>query len=88
MGGVVAMNYSVLVETAKRFTKEFYGALARGGSASSAMDIARRDLFRDTKRLTFRRPNQEEEILVHLQDWFLPALYQQAEKLIPFATSP
>jgi len=87
VGGVVAMNYSVLVETAKRFTKEFYGALARGGSASSAMDIARRDLFRDTKRLTFRRPNQEEETLVHLQDWFLPALYQQAEELVPFASS-
>ena len=41
VGGVVAMNYSVLVETAKRFTKEFYGALARGQSTNAAMDTAR-----------------------------------------------
>jgi len=85
VGGVVAMNYSVLVETAKRFTSEFYGALARGGSASAAMDSARRRLFADTKRFTFTRPHQEEAEILHLQDWFLPALYQQADELIPFA---
>lgn len=84
VGGVVAMNYSVLVETAKRFTREFYGALARGGSVGAALDSARRDLFRDTKRLTLRRPNEEEPLIIHLQDWFLPALYQQAEELRPF----
>jgi tetratricopeptide (TPR) repeat protein len=86
VGGVVAMNYSVLVETAKRFTREFYGALARGQSANAAMDTARRDLFRDTKKFTIQRPHSEAEIIIHLQDWFLPALYQQAEELIPFAT--
>ncbi|MFZ5910330.1 MAG: CHAT domain-containing protein, partial [Chloroflexota bacterium] len=85
VGGVVAMNYSVLVETAKRFTAEFYGALARGLTASAAMDSARRDLFADTKRFTFTRPGQEEAEILHLQDWFLPALYQQAEELTPFA---
>jgi tetratricopeptide (TPR) repeat protein len=85
VGGVVAMNYSVLVETAKHFTCEFYGALARGQSANAAMDSARRDLFRDTKKFTIQRPHSEEEIIIHLQDWFLPALYQQAEELIPFA---
>jgi hypothetical protein len=84
VGGVVAMNYSVLVETAKRFTREFYGALARGRSASAAVDIARRDLFRDTKRLTLRRPHEEEALIIHLQDWFLPALYQQALEQPPF----
>lgn len=85
VGGVVAMNYSVLVETAKRFTCEFYGALARGQSVNAAIDSARRDLFRDTKRLTLRRPHEEDALIVHLQDWFLPALYQQADELIPFA---
>lgn len=85
VGGVVAMNYSVLVETAKRFTREFYGALARGQSANAAMDTARRNLFADTKRLTLRRPHEEDALIVHLQDWFLPALYQQAEELTPFA---
>jgi hypothetical protein len=84
VGGVVAMNYSVLVETAKRFTKEFYGALARGDSANAAMDTARRNLFADTKRLTLPHPQEERAIIVHLQDWFLPALYQQAESLSPF----
>jgi tetratricopeptide (TPR) repeat protein len=88
VGGVVAMNYSVLVETAKRLTREFYGALARGKSVSAAMDAARRDLFRDTKRLTLRRPHQDAELIIHLQDWFLPALYQQADELIPFSPSP
>ena len=89
VGGVVAMNYSVLVETARRFTRAFYGALARGRSVSAAMDEARRDLLRDTKRLTLRRPHAEEPLIVHLQDWFLPALYQQADELVPFrASSP
>jgi tetratricopeptide (TPR) repeat protein len=84
VGGVVAMNYSVLVETAKRFTAEFYGALARGASAGSAMDATRRGLFRDSKRLTRHRPAVEQATILHLQDWFLPALYQQAEELVPF----
>jgi tetratricopeptide (TPR) repeat protein len=84
VGAVVAMNYSVLVETAKRFTKEFYGALARGQSVNVAMDTARRNLFSDPKRFTFTRPNQEEAEILRLQDWFLPALYQQAETLTPF----
>jgi len=84
VGAVVAMNYSVLVETAKRFTSEFYGSLARGLSANATMDSARRSLFSDTKRFTFTRPHQEEAENLHLQDWFLPALYQQAETLTPF----
>ncbi|RJP47155.1 MAG: CHAT domain-containing protein [Anaerolineaceae bacterium] len=84
VGSVVAMNYSVLVETAKRFTREFYGALARGLSSSAAMDSARRNLFTETQRLTFNRPNQEMAEILHLQDWFLPALYQREEDLIPF----
>ena len=84
VGGVVAMNYSVLVETARQSTKEFYGSLAQGQSANVAMDSARRDLFRDRKRITYVRPNQEEAVIVHLQDWFLPALYQQVETLTPF----
>ncbi|MEW5938013.1 MAG: tetratricopeptide repeat protein, partial [Chloroflexota bacterium] len=84
VGGVVAMNYSVLVETAKRFTREFYGALARGLSSSAAMDAARRSLFAETGRLSFTRPGQEMAEVLHLQDWFLPALYQREEDLIPF----
>ena len=86
IGGVVAMNYSVLVETSKRLTRHFYGALAQGGSAAAALDLARFELLSDTKRLKLYRPDKGEEI-IHLQDWFLPALYQQTQELIPFQSA-
>ncbi|MBK9050773.1 MAG: CHAT domain-containing protein [Chloroflexi bacterium] len=91
VGGVVAMNYSVLVETARRFTTHFYGELARGHSAATALDAARRRLFADTRRLTVRVGELgNKEKTLHLQDWFLPALYQQEREIRPFpvAVSP
>jgi tetratricopeptide (TPR) repeat protein len=87
IGGVVAMNYSVLVEAAKRLAGSFYGGLAEGHSVGAALDEARYDLLADTKRHTRYHPERGEET-IHLQDWFLPALYQQAEDLTPFPTSP
>lgn len=89
VGGVVAMNYSVLVETARRFTTHFYGELARGHSAATALDAARRRLFADTRRLTIwvgELGNKEKTL--HLQDWFLPALYQQEREIRPFGPHP
>jgi hypothetical protein len=85
VGGVVAMNHSVLVVTAQRLTAAFYGELARGRSAARALDEARRQLFRDTRRITRLRPHQEDPEIIHLQDWFLPALYQQEAELCPFS---
>jgi tetratricopeptide (TPR) repeat protein len=87
IGGVVAMNYSVLVEAAKRLAGSFYGGLAQGHSVGAALDEARYDLLADTKRHTRYHPERGEET-IHLQDWFLPALYQQAEDLTPFPASP
>jgi len=72
VGGVVAMNYSVLVETSKRLTGYFYEALARGECVGAAIDLSRRKLLADTKRLKLYRQNDREEI-IRLQDWFLPA---------------
>ena len=83
VGGVVAMNYSVLVETAKRLAGSFYGKLAAGESVGAALDSARFDLLADTRRLKRYHPEHGEET-IHLQDWFLPALYQQAAGLTPF----
>lgn len=89
VGGVVAMNYSVLVETARRFTAHFYGELARGHSAATALDAARRRLFADMRRLTVRVGElRNKEKTLHLQDWFLPALYQQAAEIRPFSPHP
>ena len=74
VGGVVAMNYSVLVETAKRFTAEFYGALARGLSASAAMDIRPAQPVRRHQTLHLHPSARGGGEILHLQDWFLPAL--------------
>jgi len=82
VGGVVAMNYSVLVETSKRITKHFYKAMADGQSVSVALDVARLELLMDTKRLTLHRG--EDTQTISLQDWFVPVLYQQAIELVPF----
>ena len=84
VSGVVAMNYSVLVPTAALLTQHFYTALARGEAAGVALDEARYELLADTSRFTFHRPGQPEAEVFHLKDWFLPALYQQAEELRPF----
>ncbi len=87
VGAIVAMNYSVLVETAKRLTGHFYRGLAQGQSVSAALDDARLQLLADSKRLTLHRPDRGEEIL-HLQDWFVPALYSQEAELRPFGAEP
>lgn len=86
MGGVVAMNYSVLVETAKRLTGAFYAQIARGQTVAAALDEARRALLADDKR-TIRLSAHRDPEVIQLQDWFLPALYQQAEELRPLQPS-
>ena len=83
VGGVVAMNYSVLVPTARALTGSFYRGLAAGESVAASLDAARLALLADTKRFTLHRPGDVEET-IHLQDWFVPALYQQEAELRPF----
>ncbi len=85
VGSVVAMQYSVLVETSKRFMAAFYRALAAGQTIGLAMDEGRYDLLSDTLRATLYRPDGSERKF-HLRDWFLPALYQQQADPAPFQT--
>lgn len=69
---VVAMSHSVLVETAKRFVKAFYGELAKGQRVGQAMLAGQRALHSD--------PNRGERYgigALTLADWFVPVLYQE-----------
>lgn len=88
VGSVLAMNYSVLVETTRRLTAVFYRELARGRSIGQALDKARLDLLADTGRHRLYRPASGREETIHLHDWFLPSLYQQQEDPAPFAGAP
>ena len=86
IGSVLAMNYSVYVEATRILTSAFYGALAGGATIGQAVDAARLEMLMDTERLTLYREGKEE--IIHLRDWFLPALYQQAGDPVAFALSP
>ncbi len=83
VGSVIAMNYSVLVPTTRKFLAAFYRALADAQTISAATEAARRALLADNRRLKIYRNGKEE--IVTLQDWFLPALYQQASDPALFA---
>ncbi len=84
VGSVVAMQYSVLVPTSKQFFAAFYQALAQGGTVGQAMDEGRYDLLAETFRFMLHRPDGSDKPF-HLQDWFLPALYQWRDDPAPFA---
>ncbi|NOZ27623.1 MAG: tetratricopeptide repeat protein [Chloroflexi bacterium] len=88
VGSVLAMNYSVLVETTRRLTDVFYRELARGRTIGQALDRARFDLLADTERHRIYRPASDREDIIHLHDWFLPVLYQQQADPAPFAAAP
>lgn len=72
---VLAMTHSVLAVTTERLFGEFYGRLGRNESIGEALDNARRSLYLHPERGE-RHRGQEERIVLRLQDWFLPALYQ------------
>jgi tetratricopeptide (TPR) repeat protein len=74
VGAVLAMTHSVLVETTRRLFGAFYSNLAQGMSIAAALDRARLDLRQHSWRGDRRWGT--ESFALHLQDWFLPALYQ------------
>jgi tetratricopeptide (TPR) repeat protein len=76
---VLAMSYSVLVDTARALFGAFYQHLAEGKGIGEALDDARRCLYRDPKRGI--RQRGEQHIDWNLQDWFLPALYQAGQDM-------
>lgn len=73
VASVVAMSHSVLVETAKRFVEKFYPELMKGRSVGEAMLAGQRALFHDKLR------GQTFEGDLHLEDWFVPVLFQEEQ---------
>lgn len=73
VGSVVAMSHTVLVETAKRFVEPFYRALAAGQRVGDAMLAAQAALYGDPYRFKIMGAGA-----LHLQDWFVPVLFQEA----------
>ncbi|MFZ4664550.1 MAG: tetratricopeptide repeat protein, partial [Caldilineaceae bacterium] len=73
VGSVVAMSHTVLVETAKRFVEPFYRALAAGQRVGDAMLAAQAALYGDPYRGKIMGAGA-----LHLQDWFVPVLFQEA----------
>ncbi len=87
VGSVLAMNYSVLVVAARLFVGEFYAALADGLSVGRAVDEGRYALMADKERHTLTRRDDAGRLIeetIKLSDWFLPALYQQAQDPVVF----
>jgi hypothetical protein len=74
VASVVAMSHSVLVETAHRFVKAFYSELARGTRVGTAMLAGQQALYGDTYRGQIMGAGE-----LHLQDWFVPVLYQEEQ---------
>lgn len=83
ISSVVAMTHSVLVVTAQQFVEPFYQALAQGERVASAMLQGQSSLMRNTFR--FAQPSVGD---VHLQDWFVPILYQEHYDPALFQTLP
>jgi hypothetical protein len=73
---VVAMTHAAMVETAHRFVRAFYGELVKGARVGSAMLAGQRALQTDTYRGRVMGAGD-----LHLQDWFVPVLYQEAQDL-------
>lgn len=81
---VLAMTYSVLVNTTEMLFGQFYRNLGEGLRIGEALDTTRHFLYQNTAR-GFRSRGFQNEVSWHIQDWFLPALYQ-AKIDIPLLT--
>lgn len=74
VGSVVAMSHSVLVVTAQRFVEAFYQRLAEGCRVGDAMLAGQAALYDDSYRFKVMGAGD-----LHLQDWFVPVLYQEKD---------
>ena len=68
-GGVVAMAYSVYVQSAVRFMARLYESLIRGEELARAVAVAREDLRAHPQRFS---PIGD----VPLRDWVVPVLFE------------
>ncbi|MFO0758973.1 MAG: CHAT domain-containing protein [Byssovorax sp.] len=71
VASVVAMSHSVLVETARRFVRAFYGSLAEGDRIGTAMVRAQHALKDDRAR------GERNAKAFELSDWMVPVLFQE-----------
>ncbi len=74
VGSVLAMTHAVLVETARRFVGRFYERLAAGERIGTAMVVAEHYLLDDPYRGEVGGHGE-----LHLQDWFVPVLFQEKD---------
>lgn len=72
VASVVAMSHSVLVKTATIFVTAFYQALAHGQRVGQAMLAGQNALKQTSYRFPILGAGE-----LHLQDWFVPILYQE-----------
>lgn len=80
---VVAMSHSVLVETAHRFVEAFYQEMAQGARVGQATLVGQKALQSDHYRLKIMGAGD-----LHLQDWFVPVLYQEEQDPQLFTVLP
>ncbi len=73
VASVIAMSHSVLVETAHRFVTTFYTSLAQGQRVGQAMLDGQKTLMQNSYRFPILGAGE-----LHLQDWFVPILYQES----------
>ena len=72
VASVVAMSYSVLVATARRFVQAFYGALVLGQRVGAALLAGQRELKNNRWRAKIMGAGD-----LYLDDWFVPVLFQE-----------
>ncbi|UJS24420.1 tetratricopeptide repeat protein [Thiothrix winogradskyi] len=80
---VVTMSHCVMEETARHFVTCFYQTLAQGRRIGMAMLNGQTALYQNASRLAI-----SEEDPFHLQDWFVPILYQEEYDPNLFNTFP
>ncbi len=73
VSSVVAMSYTVLVESSRRFVERFYAELAQGRPVGGAVLAGQRALETDSYRIDVMGAGP-----LHMRDWFVPVLYQDA----------
>ncbi|MBP7963806.1 MAG: tetratricopeptide repeat protein [Caldilineaceae bacterium] len=73
VSSVVAMSYTVLVETSRRFVERFYAELAQGRPVGGAMLAGQQALEADAFRIVVMGAGD-----LSMRDWFVPVLYQDA----------
>jgi len=74
---VIAMTYSVHINTTRFLFEVFYKYLSMNYGIGLALDNARKELYTNPERIEVQRGRNSTVLKLH--DWFLPAFYQEGE---------